>query len=164
MDAGKGRDCSSAAGYALKRIARSAIVEHSGDALYALIEDIEAYPQFLPWCLGARIHERAPGRTVATLTVGIKGVRQAFTTENINRPGESIDMRLIEGPFKRFAAAWRLKPLGANATRIEFTLEYQFASRVLARLLEPLFSHIADTMVTSFGRRADALHAKASAR
>ncbi len=164
MGAGKGRDCSSAAGCVLKRIDRSAIVEHTADALYALIEDIEAYPQFLPWCLRAQIHERAPGRTVATLTVGIKGVRQAFTTENINRPGESIEVRLIEGPFKRFAAAWRLTPLGPGATRIEFTLEYQFSSRMLARVLEPLFSTIADTMVTSFGRRADALHAKASAR
>lgn len=162
MDAGKGRDCSSAASGPLKRIARSAIVEHPADFLYALVDDIEAYPQFLPWCLAAQVHERAPGRAVATLTVGIKGIRQAFTTENTNRPGESIDMNLIEGPFKRFAAAWRFTPLGPDATRIGFTLEYRFSSRLLARALEPLFSKIADTMVSSFGRRADALRGKAS--
>lgn len=163
MKAGEGRDCSSEERDRLKRITRSAIVEHPANALYALVEDIEAYPQFLPWCLAAQVHERTENRTVATLTVGIKGIRQSFTTENTNRPGERIDMRLVEGPFKRFSAVWHFAPLDAKAARIGFTLEYQFASRLLARMLEPLFDHIADTMVTSFARRADTVHGTTSA-
>ena len=158
----KGRDSSSAAGGALKRIVRSAIVEHSAQAMYALVEDIEAYPQFLPWCIETKVLTREPDRTRATLTVAIKGVRQSFTTDNTQVPGQSIDMRLVEGPFSRFAAAWRFTGLGENAARIEFSLEFEFSSKVLAKMLNPLFDHIADTMVGSFSRRADVLYGKTS--
>lgn len=143
----------------MKRIARSAIAEHTVGALYALIDDIEAYPTFLPWCRDAKVQLREPGRTVATISVGFRGVRRSFTTENRNVLDEhnaSIDMRLIEGPFKRFAAGWRLVALGEHAVRVEFTMEYEFVSRVLARMLDPLFGHIADTMVDAFVRRANA--------
>src|SRR5262245_65550278 len=85
----------------MKRITRTAISPHSAAALYALVEDVESYPSFLPWCLAATVHERKPDRTRATLTVGLRGVRQSFTTQNENRAGEAIDMRLVEGPFKR---------------------------------------------------------------
>ncbi len=144
----------------MKRVARSAIVQQRCADLYALVEDIESYPRFLPWCREAEVRERTPGRTVATLTVGVKGIRQAFTTENENRPPAAIRMRLIEGPFRRFGAAWRITPLGERAAKIEFWLEYEFANRLLARALEPLFDHIADTMVDAFVRRAEEVHGK----
>lgn len=139
----------------MKRIARSAIVEHGADEMYALVDDIAAYPAFLPWCIDARVEE-VDGRKRATLTAGLHGLRQSFTTMNDSRPGEAIDMRLVEGPFRHFCAAWRFRPLGAGACAIEFALEYEFASRALGRLLEPLFDHIADTMVDAFKKRADA--------
>ena len=142
----------------MKRIARSAIVEHSAAEMYALVEDIESYPAFLPWCSEAVVHERQPGRTKATLTVGIGGMRHAFTTVNENRPGEAIDMKLVSGPFRRFHGEWRFVPLGAHACRMEFTLEYEFSSRTLGRLLAPLFDGIADSMVEAFVRRAGAVH------
>jgi ribosome-associated toxin RatA of RatAB toxin-antitoxin module len=138
----------------MKQIARSAIVEHSAAEMYALVEDIEAYPRFLPWCTAAVVHERRPGATRATLTVGIGGLRHSFTTLNENRPGEAIDMRLVEGPFRRFHGEWRFVPLGPHACRIEFTLQYEFSSRTLGRLLAPLFDGIADSMVEAFVRRA----------
>lgn len=146
----------------MKRVARSAIVQHGCADLYALVEDIESYPRFLPWCLGAEVRARDPERTVATLTVGLKGIRQAFTTENQKRRPSAIDMRLLEGPFRRFGAAWRFTPLAEHAAKIEFTLEYEFASRVLARVLEPLFDHIADTMVDAFVRRAESIYGGAA--
>lgn len=139
----------------MKRISRSAIVEHSAEEMYALVDDIESYPAFLPWCTEARVETRE-GRKRATLTVGLRGLRQSFSTLNDNRPAEAIDMQLLEGPFRRFSAAWRFRALGSRACSIEFTLEYEFASRGLGRLLEPLFDHIADTMVDAFKRRADA--------
>lgn len=139
----------------MKRIARSAIVERSAEAVYALVEDIEAYPAFLPRCLEAKVRERAPGRTVATLTFGFPGVRHAFTTANANVPGRSIDMRLLEGPFRHFAAAWRFTPLGGQAAKIEFAMEYEFSSRLLAKVLSPVFDSLADTMVEAFRARAE---------
>lgn len=138
----------------MKRISRSAIVEHSAGELYALVQDIEAYPDFLPWCLAAQVRERSPHRTVATLTVGLRGLKQSFTTENVDRDAESIDMKLLEGPFRRFSAHWRFKPLARHAARIEFTLGYEFANRIVARALDPLFEQIAGTMVDAFIRRA----------
>ena len=145
----------------MKKIARSAIVEHSAKELYALVEDIEAYPRFLPWCVDTRVHERGAGGTRATLTVGLRGLRQSFTTQNENRPLQAIDLRLVEGPFRHFGAAWRFTPLSAGACKIEFSLEYDFASRAIARVLEPLFDRIADTMVDAFTRRANEIYGNA---
>jgi ribosome-associated toxin RatA of RatAB toxin-antitoxin module len=139
----------------MKRIARSAIVEHSASEFYALVERIEAYPEFLPWCRAARVSQRGAGRTVATLAVGLKGVRYEFTTENANLPQAAIEMKLLEGPFRHFAAHWRFHALGAQAARIEFAMEYEFANRVVAVALAPVFHAIADTMVDAFKRRAD---------
>jgi ribosome-associated toxin RatA of RatAB toxin-antitoxin module len=142
----------------MKRISRSAIVEHSAAQMYALVEDIESYPRFLPWCLETQVLERKPGSTQARLVAGMGGLRQSFTTQNANRPGEAIDMRLVEGPFKRFDAAWRFTPLSPRACRIDFSLGYEFSSRIVAKALEPLFDRIADTMVDAFAKRADEVH------
>jgi len=146
----------------MKRIARSAIVEHPAQTLYALVERVEDYPAFLPWCREARVHERTATRTRATLAVGLKGLRYAFTTDNANRPPSAIDLRLVEGPFRHFAAHWRFTPLGERAARIDFAMEYEFAGRVISRALGPLFESIADTMVDAFKRRADELHGQAA--
>jgi len=140
----------------MKRISRSAIVECGALDFYALVEAIESYPDFLPWCAAAAVRERAPGRTVATLTLGVSGVRQPFTTENTNLPGRSIDMRLLEGPFKRFAAAWHFTPLETDACKVEFALEYEFSSRIIAAALGPVFGRLADSTVAAFTRRAQA--------
>jgi ribosome-associated toxin RatA of RatAB toxin-antitoxin module len=141
----------------MKRVARSALVECSAQTFYELVEDVESYPKFLPWCVAATVGERSEGRTVATLTVGAKGLRQSFTTENRNLPGRSIEMRLVEGPFKHLAGAWRFTPLTSEATKVEFSLEYEFSSRVIAAALGPIFAHIADSTVEAFTRRAIAL-------
>lgn len=145
----------------MKRVARSAIVPHSAAQLYALVEDIESYPRFLPWCVSAEVKRRDPGATLAMLIVGKRGVRQSFTTQNRNRAPEAIDMDLVEGPFRRFTAAWRFQPLGAEACKVEFTMEYEFASKTLAVMLQPLFARIADSMVDAFTRRADEVYGRA---
>jgi ribosome-associated toxin RatA of RatAB toxin-antitoxin module len=143
----------------MKRISRSAIVEHSAEEMFALVDDIESYPRFLPWCTAAKVDERSPEAVRATLTVGMRGLRQSFTTLNEVRPGEAMDMRLVKGPFRRFAGAWRFKPLSPEACAVEFSLEYELAGP-LARMLEPLFDRIADTMVDAFTRRAAELYGK----
>jgi len=143
----------------MKRIARSAIVGHSAPEMFALVDDIESYPRFLPWCRAATVESRTPALVRATLSVGMRGLRQSLSTQNELRPAEAMDMRLVKGPFRHFAAAWRFKPLSAEACSIEFSLEYEMAGP-LARLLEPIFDHIADTMVDAFTRRAAELYGK----
>jgi ribosome-associated toxin RatA of RatAB toxin-antitoxin module len=142
----------------MKEIRRSAIVEHSAAQMYALVDDIASYPRFLPWCQAAEVEAAGETKKRATLTASMGGIRQSFTTMNQNRPGAAIDMHLVEGPFRRFDAAWRFAPLSPHACQIEFVLRYDFASRAVGALLGPLFNHIADTMVEAFTRRADELH------
>ncbi len=146
----------------MSTVTRSALVGHSAAELYALVEDIEAYPRFLPWCRASRVLSRDGGVTVAEVTVGMKGIHQSFTTRNTNRPGESISLELVDGPFSRFGAEWRFQPLGPGAAKIEYSMTCEFSSRLLARVLEPLFDHIANTMVDAFIRRADSVHGTAS--
>lgn len=138
----------------MRRIARSAIVERTPQQFYELVENVESYPEFLPWCAAASVRSRAPGRTVATLELKARGVRQSFTTENLNDPGRSIAMRLVEGPFRQFSAEWRFTPLGDSAAKIEFSLAFEFSSRMLAKLLDPVFEHLVDDTVEAFVRRA----------
>src|SRR5690242_18617650 len=106
----------------MNKIVRTAIVEHSAAEMYRLVEDIEAYPQFLPWCVAAKVHERTDDTTRATLTAGLRGLKQSFTTLNRNRPGAAIDMALVEGPFRAFQAQWTFQALGDKACRIEFSM------------------------------------------
>ena len=138
----------------MKRVSRSAIVECDAEVFYGLVEAIESYPEFLPWCAAAEVRERTPARTVATLTLSVAGVRQSFTTENSNVPGRSINMRLLEGPFKSFAAAWRFTPLKAGACKVEYTMQYEFSGAVVAAVLEPVFKRIAGSIVEAFTQRA----------
>lgn len=140
----------------MKSLTRSAIVECSAAAFYALVEDIESYPQFLPWCAAAGVRERTGSRTVATLTLAVKGVKQSFTTANQNDPGRAIDMRLLEGPFRHFQAGWRFTPLSESACKVEFSIAYEFSSALVGRLLDPVFGRIADSTVDAFRKRAEA--------
>ncbi|MGH8686822.1 MAG: type II toxin-antitoxin system RatA family toxin [Burkholderiales bacterium] len=146
----------------MKDIARSAIVEHSDAEMYALVERVEAYPDFLPWCRAAQVLERAPGLTVATLSVGVRGLAYEFTTENANRPPAAIDLQLREGPFRHFEARWRFQALGADACRVEYAMRYAFSGALISRALAPLAASIADTLVDAFRRRADAVYGAAA--
>src|SRR4051794_17178874 len=101
--------------------------------MHALVDDVESYPAFLPWCLEARVEPEGGGKR-ATLVVGVKGIRQSFTTLNESRPGEAIDMRLVEGPFRHFDGAWRFVALSERACRIEFSLRYELTVGPLSRL------------------------------
>ena len=139
-------------------IVRSALVGYGAPQMYALVEAIEAYPEFLPWCRSSEVIERRDGSTTARLIVGLKGVNQSFTTQNLNRPGESIELRLDDGPFSRFGAAWKFQALGEHASRIEFSMTYELSGGLLAKVLNPLFDHIADTMVEAFIERAKAAY------
>ncbi|MET0680252.1 MAG: type II toxin-antitoxin system RatA family toxin [Burkholderiales bacterium] len=139
-------------------VERQAIVPYSTARMYALVEDIESYPRFLPWCSRTEVVARSARRAVATIHVDFRGVQQAFTTENRMRPGERIEMALVRGPFKNLAGEWRFRALSAAGCRVELALAYQLASPLLGRVVGPVFDHIANTFVDAFVRRADALY------
>jgi len=134
---------------------RSALVAHSAQKMYALVADVESYPQFLPWCDGAVVSVNEPGRTVATLHINFRGLKKEFTTENFNRADARIDMKLVSGPFRSLEGSWVFTALSENACKVELTLRYQFASALLEKIAGPAFHDITDTFVDAFARRAD---------
>ena len=134
---------------------RSALVGHSAEKMYALVADVESYPQFLPWCDRAVVSVNEPGRTVATLHINVRGLKKEFTTENFNRADARIDMKLVSGPFRSLEGSWVFNALSENACKVELTLRYQFASALLEKIAGPAFRDIADTFVDAFVRRAD---------
>jgi ribosome-associated toxin RatA of RatAB toxin-antitoxin module len=139
-------------------VSRQALVPYRAREMYALVADVQMYPCFLPWCSAVEVAVNEPTRTVATLHIDYRGVRQQFTTENANRPGELIEMRLVRGPFASLHGQWRFAALGDAGCRVEFDIAYELAGAVLGRLVGPVFNQIATTFVDAFVRRADALH------
>jgi ribosome-associated toxin RatA of RatAB toxin-antitoxin module len=134
---------------------RSVLAPYSPNEMFALVDDVESYPQFLPWCEATNVVLREPGRTVATIRANFHGLRQEFTTENANRPGERIDIALVSGPFRTLRGHWAFAALGEGGCRVGFRLEYEFASRILEKAAGPVFRGIADNLVDAFVRRAE---------
>ena len=145
----------------MSTVSRSAIVNHSARDMFALVSKVESYPAFLPWCDKASVAERAPGRTVATLRINFHGLKDEFTTENRDRPGESIEMKLVSGPFRSLEGGWRFTPLSGEACKVELSLRYEFASALLDRVVGKVFDEIAASLVDAFARRADELFGRA---
>ena len=141
-------------------IDRSALLGHGVADMYALVDDVESYPRFLPWCDGAQVRSRGTPRSLATIHINFHGIRQQFTTENVSEPGNLISMTLESGPFRRLQGHWRLTPLGEQACKVTFHLEYEIASRILERAIGPVFHHIADTLMDAFSNRADELYGR----
>ncbi|MCC6474284.1 MAG: type II toxin-antitoxin system RatA family toxin [Burkholderiales bacterium] len=136
-------------------IERSALVERPARRMYELVEGIEAYPEFLPWCSATEVPERKGNLTVAVLHISYHGIRQQFSTENRNEPGRAIDIRLLSGPFRHLQGLWRFESLAEDSCKVSLRLEYDFSNRVLERIAGPVFRHIANTLVDAFVRRAN---------
>jgi ribosome-associated toxin RatA of RatAB toxin-antitoxin module len=139
-------------------VEKSVLVGYSSQQMFALVDAVEAYPQFLPWCSGAEVLHRDATRTRATLHVNYHGAKQSFTTENAKEPPAKMIVRLVEGPFRVLDGEWRFSALDEHACKVEFRLHYEFSSRLLEKLVGPVFSYIANTMVDAFVKRAEALY------
>ena len=133
---------------------KSALVAHSAESMFDLIEGAEHYPAFLPWCAGATILMRDDNVVVANIAVDFHGVRFSFTTRNPKRRPEWLAVTLDRGPFRRFEGEWRLKPLAATACKIDFTFCYEFDAALIRTLANPVFDRIANTFVDAFVARA----------
>jgi len=142
----------------MAEIEKSVLVEYGPEQMFSLVDAVERYPEFLPWCGGTSVSYRDERRTRATIVIHYRGIRHAFTTENHKEPGRSISMKLVEGPFKSLDGAWAFVPLAGAGCRVKLRLHYEFSSRILERLVGGVFGHIADTMVDRFVRRAQAIY------
>ncbi len=137
------------------KVSRSALVHYSAAQMFGLVDDVERYPEFLPWCSGTSVTRRDASMTCATINISFRGIRQSFSTENQKHFPERMTMRLVEGPFKSLDGEWRFMPLGEQACRINFELNYEFSGFLLEKLVGPVFAYIAGTMVDAFLKRAE---------
>ncbi|MDE3010451.1 MAG: type II toxin-antitoxin system RatA family toxin [Pseudomonadota bacterium] len=141
----------------MARVEKAVLVAHSAERMVSLVEDVPAYPGFLPWCGGAEVRSREGAVTVASLTIQYRGIRQGFTTRNTRSASDRLDIALVDGPFRRLEGHWTFLPLGESGCKVALVLEYEFASRILERLIGPVFAGIADSLVDAFVARADSL-------
>lgn len=137
---------------------KTVFISYSTEQMFALVEKVEDYPKFLPWCGEVNVLQRAEHELVATLSINYHGIKQKFTTKNSNQPFSSMQMNLVEGPFKQLKGSWRFTALRADACKIEFDLNYEFSSKLLEHLIGPVFSKITNSFVDSFCARAEAVY------
>lgn len=138
----------------MAQVEKTVLIEQSAERMFELVDRCEDYPEFLPWCSRTELKFRDEGKTVATLHINYHAVKSHFTTENDKEFPSLMKIRLVDGPFRRLEGAWRFRPLAENACKIEFSLHYEFSSKLFEKVIGPVFGHIANTFVDAFVRRA----------
>ena len=139
-------------------VVKSVLIERSAAQMFDLVDRVEDYPQFLPWCGGTELIERTDVKTIARILINYHGAKAHFSTENDKESPFWMRIRLREGPFKHLDGGWSFKPLGESACKVGFRLHYEFSSKLLEKVLGPVFNHIAGTFVESFVKRAQQIY------
>lgn len=142
----------------MAQVKKTVLIHHSAAEMFALVDDVLKYPEFLPWCGGVDLQEQNDTKTVATIHIAYHGLRQHFTTENSKAFPNAMLIKLKDGPFKHLDGEWQFIALNDEACKIEFSLNYEFSSQFFEKIIAPVFSHIANTFVDGFVTRADSVY------
>jgi ribosome-associated toxin RatA of RatAB toxin-antitoxin module len=148
----------------MKHVKKSVLLWYSPREMYALVTAVADYPKFLPWCEKAEVLETHADGVTARLHLSYLGVRQAFTTRNVQVADERVTLKLVDGPFSLLDGTWQFVPVPstagptAKACKIQFELRYSFANAALDALISPVFDRIANTFVDSFVKRAEQVY------
>ncbi len=134
------------------------VLPYTPEQLFDLVADVARYPEFLPWCKGARIHRQEPGLLIAELIIGFSLLRESFGSRvDLDRP-RRIDVTYTKGPMRYLDNHWIFRPVGEGQCEIDFFVDFEFRSRLVQRLMEVLFSEAMRRMVDAFERRAAQLY------
>ena len=139
----------------MRTVNRSALVPYSAAEMYALVDNIEAYPDFLPWCAAAKIHSRSADVVEATLDIRRAGIHKSFRTRNRVTLDERIDISLVRGPFRHLSGSWRFEALDERACKVSLQLEFDFEHAIASLFFGRVFEEISRSLVDAFTRRAD---------
>ncbi|WP_028117361.1 type II toxin-antitoxin system RatA family toxin [Ferrimonas senticii] len=142
----------------MPEINRSALVRFSAEQMYALVNDVANYPQFLPGCSGSEVLEQSDEAMLASVSVKKAGISHSFTTRNTLVPNQSITMALQDGPFKRLSGGWIFTPLREDACKVELSLQFEFSSPLVASAFGKVFSDVVQSMVQAFSDRAKEIY------
>ena len=145
----------------MKTVNKSVLIWYSPAEMYALVTQVDKYPEFLPWCDHAQVLATDADGVTAEVGIAFSGIRQTFTTRNTHVPDQKVGMKLVQGPFSQLEGEWRFLPVGngsERACRVELTLHYGFDNVALAALVGPVFDRIASSMVEAFVARAEQVY------
>ena len=142
----------------MRRVSRSALVPYSASQMFSLVEDVERYPEFLPWCTGAVLHSRDDEHVEASLSLTRAGVSKSFRTRNQVWPGERMDIALVGGPFRTLAGTWLFRQLGEDGSKVSLDLEFEFESKVTDAMFGRYLEESCNSLIDSFIRRAGAIY------
>lgn len=142
----------------MRKVSRSALVPYSAIQMYALVEDVEAYPSFLPWCSGATVHSKDGNSVDASLEIRRGGLVKTFRTRNTLQPGAAIDIALVDGPFKYLRGNWLFQSVGDSGSKISIEMDFEFTSFLVDAVFGRFFESTCASMIDSFTRRAQEIY------
>jgi ribosome-associated toxin RatA of RatAB toxin-antitoxin module len=145
-------------GINMNTLKRSAIVPYSVRQMFDLVDNIEEYPRFLPWCHTSQIVSRTEKEVIASLEIMWKGIHKSFTTRNVLHPHQQMEINLENGPLKHLEGIWHFQALHDQGCKVTLDLEFEFAGGFIDRFFQPVFKHIANTLVDAFCKRAAELY------
>lgn len=141
-------------------VEKSMLVPYSAARMYALVDGVEKYPEFMPWCGGSSVDPVDENTVHATVHINYHHIKQSFTTENLRQAPSRIDMTLKDGPFRMLDGHWHFIPLNESACKIEFRLHYEFSSKLLEKMVGPVFHFVANSFVEAFIHRAEDIYGR----
>lgn len=144
----------------MHKIERTALVQHSAADMYALVNDVAAYPEFLKWCRTSRVISETVDEMDAELEIAWKALHKVFTTHNVLRKDECIRLSLVSGPFKSLTGSWGFKHLRKDACKITMEIEFEFKNAVSNMIFSAIFSQLYNSLIDSFIKRADVVYGK----
>jgi ribosome-associated toxin RatA of RatAB toxin-antitoxin module len=139
-------------------VERTSLTTYTAAQMFALVNDVARYPEFLPWCTEARVQCLSPDETIAELKVERGVLRTEFTTRNLLRADAQINMQLVHGPFRDLRGEWRFEPIGTRGSRVHFRIEFEFKNRLTAAAFNAVFEALCGTIIEAFVARAESIY------
>ena len=142
----------------MREVRKQALVPHSAEEMFDLVNDVDSYPEFLPWCRSAYVLEEGEGFRVASIEIAKGGIGKTFTTRNaLDRP-RRLQIDLVEGPFRHLEGDWTFDSLGDAACKVSLEMKFEFSSALMGMAFGPVFGQISNTMLDAFVKRAHVVH------
>ena len=139
-------------------VERSAIVGFAPAQMFAVVNDVARYPEFLPWCVGARVEPKSATEMLASVKIARGVLRTEFRTRNTLQQDAQILMRLVDGPFRHLMGQWRFQAIGEHGSQVHFRVEFEFKNRLTAAAFNHAFEALCGTIVDAFARRAQSIY------
>lgn len=140
------------------KVQRSALLPYSAAQMYAIINDVKAYPEFLNWCDAAAVLAESAEQLTAKLSITYAKLAISFTTQNTLQENESIRMQLVEGPFKKLVGEWQIQVLNDSACKVSLSMDFAFDSTVTQSLFGKVFQSVISAQIDAFQKRAEQIY------